>query len=326
MELLITHESALQYWRLHGKSHRNLLRRQHQGVPPAIPPTDLALHQTKSLGLALPMEISVSKPSGRRTTHSIRSHVLSKTLPGSCFVKLTEEVYVSSPELCFLQMAAKLPLVKLIELGFELCGSYSLPGHSTPSSEDKGDDLKTNTDNLIIRPPLTSSKRLSVLLARKELVPGSIQARRALRHITDNSASPMETKLTMLLSLPQKLGGYGLPMPILNARINPAKSAKKSTDKTHFSCDLFWPTANLAVEYDSDTHHTGPERIASDSKRRNTLSSIGILVITVTNRQVRSRTEFEKTTRLIATNMGHRLQLRNKDFVSKQNSLRAQLL
>jgi hypothetical protein len=157
-------------------------------------------------------------------------------------------------------------------------------------------------------------------------VRGQKQAARALRYIVDGSASPMETVLTMLLTLPPLLGGYRFPLPILNGRIVPGKSAKASSSKSYYSCDLFWPDLDLAVEYDSDHFHTGAERIASDSKRRNSLALIGIVVITVTSRQIRSIVEFEKVARQIAGNMDRRLQVKSPQFLKAQRELRGHLL
>jgi very-short-patch-repair endonuclease len=135
----------------------------------------------------------------------------------------------------------------------------------------------------------------------------------------------METALSMMLTLPHMLGGYGIPAPKLNARILLAKTAKRNASRSYYVCDLFWPDYNLAVEYDSDEFHTGAERIANDSKRRNSLASVGITVITVTKRQIYSTTELAKTARLICGNLEKRLQLPIPGFNAKHRELRGQL-
>ena len=33
--------------------------------------------------------------------------------------------------------------------------------------------------------------------------------------------------------------------------------------------DLFWPRANISVEYDSDKHHRGDRKASEDAIRRN---------------------------------------------------------
>jgi very-short-patch-repair endonuclease len=134
----------------------------------------------------------------------------------------------------------------------------------------------------------------------------------------------METILTMILTLPHMQGGYGILAPKLNSRIRLAKTARRNASKSYYVCDLFWPDYDLAVEYDSDEYHTGPDRIANDSKRRNALASVGIMVITVTKKQIGHIGELEKAARLICDNMGRRLQL-PANFAIKRSVLRREL-
>jgi len=136
----------------------------------------------------------------------------------------------------------------------------------------------------------------------------------------------METKLSMLLTLPYKLGGYGLPRPELNSRIIPLQSARKSSSKKYYSCDLYWPEYELAVEYDSTLFHTGSERIADDSKKRNALALMGVTVITVTKQQLYSSVEFEKVAKVLANCLDKRLAYKNPGFAAVHRGLREQLL
>ncbi|MCL1895345.1 MAG: hypothetical protein FWG03_02225 [Clostridiales bacterium] len=117
---------------------------------------------------------------------------------------------VSSPEFCFLQMAGQLTLAKLIELGYELCGVYSMPN---------ADDKNVPERGFYNRQPLTSIKKLKAFLDSMPGVKGRKKAMRALRYLRDGSASPMETKLAILLTLPYMLGGYGFSLPEMNKRI-----------------------------------------------------------------------------------------------------------
>ena len=223
---------------------------------------------------------------------------------------------VSSPEFSFLQMADRLPLVKLIELGYELCGTYSLPTEADPEPPERG---------FYYRKPLSSTGKLNAFVARMPGARGRKKAIRALRYLIDGSASPMETKLSILLTLPYLLGGFGLFMPELNSRIIPAKTAKRASSKAHYVCDLFWPDYNLAVEYDSDQHHTGSAQIAEDSKKRNALNVMGITVITVTKQQLYRSAELEKVARVLANCMDKRLKYRNPGFATAHRELRSQL-
>ena len=215
-----------------------------------------------------------------------------------------------------MQMAEKLPLIGLIELGFELCGTYSLPTVADPLPPEIGFNNRTQ---------LTNTRRLERIAANMVGSHGRKKALRALRYITDGSASPMETKLTILLILPYMLGGYGLQKPIANYRIIPVKSVKKSSSKGSYVSDLFWPDYNLAVEYDSDQYHTNLSQIAEDSKKRNALNLMGITVVTVTKQQLYSSIELEKVARILAKHLEKRLQFRNPDYARIRGNLRRQL-
>jgi len=325
MDIFISHESALEYWRLRGKArdkNEHVLRRKK---PPVSPPHPSAFQTSKIQALSLPIDIIVGSPNARRPLPEVRFNVCSSPLPDGSLIGVGDGLIVSSPEFCFFQMASRLSLIKLVELGFELCGSYLLPSRNPLIAEGEINDV-SDDKGIYNCKPLTNTKKLSTFVARMAGTHGYKRASRALRFIADNSASPMETILVMLLSLPYKLGGYGLPTPQLNSHIIPGKTIKRNASKTFYSCDLFWPDLNLAVEYDSDQFHTGADRIASDSKRRNALISAGIVVITVTRQQIRNAIEFEKAAKLLASNMDKRLRYKNPGFAKAQRELRSQLL
>lgn len=109
----------------------------------------------------------------------------------------------------------------------------------------------------------------------------------------------------------------------MNARVEIPAAARKLTSHGHFECDLFWE-GRLAVEYDSNAHHTSKTDIARDSKRRNALVSMGIPVITVTWDQLRSVVEMERVAFAVAGYLGKRL--RKERFRKRQMQLRSVLL
>jgi very-short-patch-repair endonuclease len=264
-------------------------------------------------GLTAPLDILVANGSARKANRLVRNHICCGPYPKSCFFDTGQGLLACSPELCFLQMAEDLPLLKLIELGFEFCGTYSLAA----------DGAKETT--LRLGKPLTTTSKLQALVAKMKGSRGRKNATRALRYVVDGSASPMETMLAMMLSLPQNLGGYGLAKPLLNQRIDVVKTAKKASRKDHYVCDLYWQEAKLDVEYDSDTFHTGASRISDDSRRRNALVYLGIQVITVTRQQLYTSGEFDKAVRLIAKRLDKRLRYSSPEFPKRQQELRALL-
>jgi hypothetical protein len=80
------------------------------------------------------------------------------------------------------------------------------------------------------------------------------------------------------------------------------------------------------VEYDSDQFHTGPLRIAEDSRRRNALLGGGVTVVTVTWQQVYNAIEFERIAGILANRLGKRLRYKAPAFSVRHFALRGQLM
>ena len=359
MDIIISHSSAFEYWRAHRNAKIPAAEKpRRKGLPTAIP--DIAeVYERTPPGLSFPVNLMVDNPNARRQSRAVLSHVYSTPIPPWCFTRIGDGLYVSSPSFCFFQMAEELPFIKLIELGIELCGTYSLPvkdeqgsgksdsgssgkSRSGSSGKSSGNGSKSNdsgsksesesfpdpkaTDKTLYNcPPLTNTKELKAFATRMEGVNGYKNICRALRFIADGSASPMETKVFLFLTLPYKLGGYGLPKPEMNRRVETGRAATQKFGKAFYKCDFFWPEANLVVEYDSDSYHTGPKRIEDDSIKRFDLNALGIETITLTRGQIQSASEFEKVAKLIAKRIGKRLCNKDPQFAKAQKELRRAL-
>ena len=76
----------------------------------------------------------------------------------------------------------------------------------------------------------------------------------------------------------------------------------------------------------SDQFHTGSERIANDSKRRNALAMLGIRVVSVTRLQLYNSVELERVARTIASYLDKRLKIKYSNFAAAHRELRRQLL
>jgi len=299
-----------------------LQQRRRKSVVPNSPPDVVDLQDKALFGLSLPLEVSVVDQDCRRESAFVKSHVESRKLPEGCMVDLGGDVSVASPELCFVQMANRLSLVKLIELGLELCGTYTLA-----VSGEAGGSFELSDRGFNNHPPLTSVKKLKSVTDRMEGVWGLQKAKTAIQYLADRSNSPMETILFMLVSLPYKHGGYSLPKPELNYLIPTVETAREPYAKTYRYCDLYWPQAGIAVEYDSDMYHTGATRIARDSIRRNALIDADVIVLTMTSQQLYNWQELENTVRQVANKLGRRIRTAtNRDFSQKHYELRKQLL
>jgi len=298
-----------------------LAHRQRRKTAPVDKPAASALKRLDTRGLTFPLEITVGIQSSVRKSHVVRTHVHREAFPEGSIFDIGDGFFVTSPEYCFFQMAHELPLAKLVQLGLELCGSYSLPANDAARAEPK-----VAEKGFIDRPALTTKASLVLSLARMEGRFDQRSLASALQYIEDGSASPMETILSILLTMPYRYGGYGFPMPELNGLVKPIKLAKQSSSKTSFRCDLYWRELDLAVEYDSDKYHQLPEEIAQDAKKRNSLLAMGITVASVTRIQLRSTVEFERLATQLAIHFDRRL--RNNEshgFVKARRELRNML-
>ena len=215
---------------------------------------------------------------------------------------------VCSPELCFVQMATLWNLPKLIELGFELCGAYDLSDNSYRTCA-----------------PLTSVEKLTAYANSLDKTHGKRKAIKALRYVANGSASSRETILTMLLTLPYRMGGYGLKQPLLNHRIDLGRRERRIAGKNYLVCDLYWPEAKLDVEYDGGNHED-PEQMLKDSMRRDALVSMGITVLTVTKWQLENGGSMNAIAHTVAEHTGKRLRYVDPDFTRANRQLRRDLL
>ncbi len=305
MKLFLSHSSALEFWRL---PHASSLALPSRTLPHKNDHVDRYEHPVEllqQLDLTAPIHLVVVQKENRIYTKNIVCHT-NKHLPSKGeFSRITPELYVSNPELCFLQMSSLLNLIDLIQLGFELCGTYAI--------------CNDDPHGFVSRPPVTTRRRIESFLNRTEPVPKIRIARRAIRYVLENSASPMESKLAMLLTLPQYLGGYGIRPPLLNERVELQSQLTNSRSET-FITDMLWTKQRFVVEYDSTMFHTGEDRITSDSIRRARLIDAGYTVLSVTKRQVLDLIEFRKTALLIAQETNTRIRAERND-VKKKNIL-----
>lgn len=317
MTLLVSHISALRFWRLTGSTHLGVARGRRRATERArtafekaerpMPPGECEM---RSLYACVPPVHVLVPCAGQRTQAGLaKSHVWGSAIPPRSFVDIGDGLFVSTPEFAFLQMASLMTLPQLIQLGYELCGTYAL-----------GDGGSHCRDA-----PLTTRCRLSEYLQAARGSYGVQKARRALTYVAEGSDSPMETMLAMHLSLPYAQGGFGIEMPLLNHRIDIPQHIRKVASQNYCKCDLCWPAANLDVEYDSDLHHTGAEKIAADSMRRNTLMAMGMKVITVTSAQMRSRGSLFKVAGIVAKHTGKRLRYKEPEFTRAFLKLRNEL-
>lgn len=215
-----------------------------------------------------PLSIMVSSQTSRN--HGLPATIsvldLSQPLPRGSFLEAMPGVRVPCPELCFVRLARILKREQLLMLGMSLCGTYA----ANPVTHKIEYGLQ----------PLTTADRLQSYIERLPRTKGKQQALEAARALANGSASPRESALYLVLTLPTRLGGFQLPRPVLNDPQALDADARSIAAKEGVFCDLLWAKQRFAVEYDSDEFHSLTRR--EDIERRNALESMGIRVLSIT--------------------------------------------
>jgi len=151
---------------------------------------------------------------------------------------------------------------------------------------------------------------------------GRRNAKEAMRWVIDNSASRMETVVYLLLCLPKRLGGYGLPKPVLNPKLiisNPDGTKERYPD-------LFWTGANIDVEYNSDAEHAGEWARYRDSRREVELVVANVKVLPLTRHQLMDVDGFDAFAQGLRRMLGLRTRPIDAGWEQRRADLRRRLL
>lgn len=314
MKICLGYTSALEYWR-----RNDLFSREHiiKIAPSTLSAPNRGLLEKAQFELEdcqTPLHLVVFERVKRRNLSNSVCHVIVGSIPQRSFVNHSSHVAISSPEACFLQLASSLSLIELIQVGFELCGSYAI-------------DPKSGS--LLVRFPRTNVLGIARYLEKAKGIHGLVKAKRALRYVCENSASPMETKLTLLMSLPTSLGGYGLPKPQLNKEVEIDKGWRTK----NYRCDALWSLAlpeqrtlqSLVLEYDSHAFHAEQEKMQLDSRRRVQLEKERMHVLSVTKQQIYDPAAFDNLAHVVAKYLRFRFRSTRSDLQQRRMLLRKKL-
>lgn len=300
--IVYTGHTALEYWRWIARtatpSQRPPVARLER-LPEITPRTSDAVLESAPFRESDTIELMIAgsnykpKSMSRYTTQNFKYHARSCAFPPGALCRISKGILVTSPALLLVELANELDLIELIMLGCELASTY------TPNR----DDLRGfSTCQPLLRPA-----GLQRFINQLGTYNGSKRARVAAKHMIPDSASPMETKVALLLSLPKRLGGFGLPTPELNHEITVETERCVGYKRGAIRFDMFWKKGSLAVEYDSDQWHTGPEKIQADSMRRNAINALGYDVITITNQEYQNIDSMTDIARTIAKKVRHKM-------------------
>lgn len=261
----------------------------------------------------------------RRQSRNVLPRVWSGPTPSGSFWHVRGGLYLCSPEFLAVLIVERMGIYQLVEHLYELCGTYSVD----PTS-----------GKLFQHEPLASVSSIRSFI---ELMPGERgvgQVRRALTYVRDGAASPRETLLAMMLALPTRMGGFGLPAIRLNYRIEPPENGETSFEALRGDVVLPPDKARglrgVAMEYESDEWHdearnggeapAGGSRLANDSMRRRAYVASGYFAITVTNREIQDFGELCGVVAQVRRKRGMRRERQGDDVMSRRRALHAWLL
>lgn len=260
-----------------------------------------------------PRPLHVLAPDGKRprNTADVVFHTWSARVPAAQLREPVGGLCCLGPELTLLHLAADLHPAALLMVAHELCGRYR---------------IRLEQPGFFEAEPLTTPRRIAACGRANAGAPGAKPLRGAIPHMGGNARSPMEAAVALLLGLPNRLGGLGLPRPELNRRVTPGRRGREATSASFYDCDLLWPEARLALEYDSDLCHADADRLNSDAARRTALLALGITVVTATHDQIYQPRQFHQLETTLRRQLGVRRQIRCRDFEQRQRELRRHVL
>lgn len=278
----------------------------------------------KALGIRrTPADLLVPNKScysrGKRATF----HVWQDFFPPHSFVRVHERVLVSTPYFAALQLAkarrsSKATIVEAkqaadeharicAELGIDepeftsidlirwgnisrfvratqvLC-DFSGTYRYVPHADDAADDVIYDTR------PILSLESFDEYLSQMPKSSGIERGRTVATMALPNAASPMETALALVLTLPVSMGGFGLPRPRLNWEVPIEPTDRGLCSQSTIFADMAWPERRVIVEYYGWDNHfaAGPKKVAEDLARANSLTALGWTVLQVTFEQIKS--------------------------------------
>lgn len=305
MNIFLGHTTACVFW---------LTATQEQcdaALPTSAAPSPTSVHTVKAAqlmaeGTVFAKQIlHVEAPlAGTKPTDDVIFHDC-RSFPNT-YRKVCKDVHVASPELTFAQMASVLSFEELVLLGNELCSGYVRDEFSPTGTAE--------------RTPLTTPANIKRVISCAASFRGKANALKALRYLTPLTASPKEVEWATRFVLRNQYGGYGLPAFKSNYYVPIPKSMRHLTDKTHFKIDFCWPAQKVAIEYDSDLH-TGSEKIALDTMRRNFLVAKGFKVIGITRIQNNSEREMDRVAAEVKRALKQRNDIRCKNYLLRKGKL-----
>lgn len=319
---VMSHGSALWLWRTGWEPVRRL-GDEEAAEALARPPSRAAVDSLRGDALYpqdKPLHVFVDEASNRRVLAAVTAHAV----PARCDLPRLDVVEAAhplsgrtvlsvSPAVSWAQVATSLAVPRAREIAWELTGTYRI---------DPAESL-----GLAERKPLASvadCRHAAAVLAGGG-VPWRVRAR--LAGVLDGAASPMEGRVGCLLVAGRRCGGYGLPRPRLNARIDLEGDERRLAGSAFLRPDYLWEPEGTVLEYDSDAAHfdDGGQRARHDAHKRNVYEGRGWSHFALTRDQLMNPAAMDGFVRSLAKALGARPWKPSNDELDRRQRLRDEL-
>lgn len=280
-----------------------------------------------------PVDLLVPDQRMRSSGKSARFHVWSSPVKPGWFIRVENDVLVSSPEFAILQLCgsqakfnevfeAHVRAYRKRLAAFQSLGIDEKPAVDHPVKWEQSRRLIAaalvacefaGTYRLAVGDKATTygaSPLIACDSLREAAGPKTTTVSRRAHHVArvmlEGSASPMETSLGLILTLPVDLGGYGIKKPLLNVPICIDGGAADFLGQQEIRPDFLWAEERVALEYDSAEFHSekGAALAARDAARANALTALGYRVLRVTPQLISSPTGLDLLAAQLASALG----------------------
>jgi hypothetical protein len=270
--------------------------------------------QPEGIHLSGPVDFISTDGQHRVFSQVIMSHVAHPNLLAQDFVAINEHVCILTPEASLMMATRDFGRVETLRLVNEFCGTYVADPGCPKGFHDAAQ--------------LTSRQSLLRFCDQHPTWKRARDFQRDVGHAVDGCASPAESTMALLLCLPAKFGGFGLPRPTMNAPICLDSRTNRLADRTHYVGDAVWPDAKVIVEYDSKAEHTDQASVTHDHIRKMALEANGYHVGVVTPGILANADLLEKVALDTGKRLWHRCRTRldAADFAKRQRKAREVLI
>lgn len=206
-----------------------------------LPQLGLAKHPDEHFPLSVAVPNKASRLRMAKASNTIYGS--DRSLPACSFIEVDEGIAISRPELIFLEMAGSMPMLRLVMLGHELCGTFSRDPHDP-----------RNGDAALSCAPATSREQIEEFVRETKWNAGAKRALEALSFVANDAWSPTESVISSLASLPYWEFGYGFGRCVLNKKIGTSTGLALAIGKKSRRPDILFDGTSVGLNYDGAVH------------------------------------------------------------------------